>query len=108
MGKISKGAIIEELATKMETTKVSAEKMYDTLMEIVENHIKEEDEVNLYPLGTFSVTTYKNRKFYDYFAKTNKVIPEMKAVQFQSAHFKAFFKEKLGEKAVPIASEPVK
>lgn len=102
MAKVSKAQLIDELAGAMGTTKVAAEKMYDTLAGIVDTHIKAEDEVNLYPLGTFSVTTYKDRKFYDYFAKTNKIIPEMKAVQFQSAHFKTFFKEKLGDKSVPV------
>lgn len=102
MGKINKTELVDELSTKINTTKIAAGEMYDALMEIVEEHLKNEDEVNLYPIGTFSIATYNNRKFYDYFAKKNKVIPEMKALTFTSNHFKAYFKEKLGEKSVPV------
>ncbi len=102
MVKVNKTELVDELAGKMNTTKIAAGEMYDALVEIIEKHLQDEDEVNFYPIGVFSVSTYTNRKFYDYFAKKNKVIPEMKAVNFTSNHFKAYFKEKLGEKSVPV------
>ena len=102
---VNKAEIVDELAEKLKTTKVAAGNMYDALMEIVEAHLQKEEDVTLYPIGTFSVTTYKDRKFYDYFSKQNKIIPEMKAVSFTSNHFKAYFKEKLGKKSEPVLAQ---
>ncbi len=82
---MNKQAIVEAIAEALGTTKASAEKAVDVMVDSIVSTLKKGDEVSIAGLGIFSAKTRKAREARNPRTGETVHVPAMKVPKFRAA-----------------------
>lgn len=92
---MGKWDFVKELAGKLGVSNTEAVKVYDHFVGIIQTHLEQGEDVDLYPIGNFIIREVKPHKYHNPQSEKGSKLQQSKGrkkVVFKSGYFYRFFK----------------